>query len=131
MEHQHYTEIVDKAGSIKHSEMNHANMLHGENPAMGMTGHNHHAMMIADFKKRFYVVLVLTIPIMLLSQMIQHWLGIHWQFPGSQYVLFTLSTIVFFYGGWPFLKGLVAEVKGKNPRYDVFDWLRDYSCFRI
>ncbi len=87
---------------------------HGSNPKMGMEGHNHNAM-ISDFKKRFYVVLVLTIPIILLSQMIQHWLKLDWQFPGSQYVLFALSTIVFFYGGWPFLKGLVDEVKAKNP----------------
>ena len=85
------------------------------NPAMGMGGHNHHAMMIADFKKRFYIVLMLTIPIMLLSTMIQKFIGVNWQFPGSSYILFTLSTIVFFYGGWPFLKGLVEEVKTKNP----------------
>ncbi len=57
-------------------------------------------MMIGDFKKRFYVVLVLTIPIMLLSEMIQHWLNIHISFPGSKYVLLVLSTIVFFYGGY-------------------------------
>jgi P-type Cu2+ transporter len=86
---------------------------HGSNPAMGHEGHNHNSM-IADFKKRFYVVLFLTIPIMLLSMMIQKFLGVHWQFAGSQYILFALSTIVFFYGGWPFLKGLVDEVKAKN-----------------
>ena len=84
-------------------------------PGMGMVGHNHHAMMIADFKKRFYVVLILTIPIMLLSTMIQQFMGVSWQFPGSSYILFILSTIVFIYGGWPFLKGLVEEVKTKNP----------------
>ena len=78
-------------------------------------GHNKHVNMIDDFKKRFYVVLILTIPIMLLSQMIQHWLKVDWQFTGSQYVLFTLSSIVFFYGGWPFLKGLVDEAKAKSP----------------
>ena len=88
---------------------------HGHNPHMGMEGHNHHAMMIADFKKRFYVTLVLTVPIMLLSEMIQHFIGVNWQFPASPYILFALSTIVFFYGGWPFLKGLVDEVKAKNP----------------
>ncbi len=77
--------------------------------------HNKHVNMIDDFKKRFYVVLILTIPIMLLSQMIQHWLKVDWQFPGSQYLLFALSTIVFFYGGWPFLKGLVDEAKAKIP----------------
>jgi Cu2+-exporting ATPase len=77
--------------------------------------HNKHVNMIDDFKKRFYVVLILTIPIMLLSQMIQHWLKVDWQFPGSQYVLFALSSIVFFYGGWPFLKGLFDEAKAKSP----------------
>ncbi|MES2431664.1 MAG: copper-translocating P-type ATPase [Bacteroidota bacterium] len=88
---------------------------HGDNPHMGMAGHNHHAIMIADFRKRFYVVLILTIPIMLLSEMIQHWLGVNWQFTGSKYILFALSTIVFIYGGFPFLKGLVDEAKAKNP----------------
>jgi Cu2+-exporting ATPase len=72
-------------------------------------------MMIQDFRKRFYVVLVLTIPIMLLSTMIQHFMGVNWQFTGSPYILFVLSTVVFFYGGWPFLKGLVDEAKSKNP----------------
>src|SRR4051794_28903169 len=61
-------------------------------------GHDHHAM-IEDFRKRFYVVLVLTVPIMLLSQMIQHWLNVHISFSGSQYVLLALSSVVFFYGG--------------------------------
>lgn len=77
--------------------------------------HNKHSGMIADFRKRFYTVLVLTIPIMLLSEMIQHWLNIHISFPGSKYVLLVLSSVVFFYGGWPFLKGLVDESKAKNP----------------
>ncbi|RTL53428.1 MAG: cadmium-translocating P-type ATPase [Hydrotalea sp. AMD] len=76
---------------------------------------NKHSGMIADFRKRFYTVLVLTIPIMLLSEMIQHWLNIHISFPGSKYVLLALSSVVFFYGGWPFLKGLVDEAKAKNP----------------
>lgn len=79
------------------------------------SGHGSHSSGIVDFKKRFYVVLALTIPIMLLSEMIQHWLGIHFSFPGSKYVLFFLSSIVFFYGGWPFLKGLVGELRAKNP----------------
>ena len=81
----------------------------------GMTGQNHHAMMIADFKKRFYVVLALTVPILLLSTMIQRFMGVNWQFSGSSYILFALSTFVFVYGGWPFLTGLVDEIKAKNP----------------
>ena len=78
------------------------------------SGHSHHAGMIDDFKKRLYVVLILTIPIMALSPMIQHWLNAHWSFKGSGYVLLVLSSIVYFYGGWPFLKGLVSEVKTKT-----------------
>ncbi|MGY4539837.1 Cu2+-exporting ATPase [Mucilaginibacter sp. UYNi724] len=96
-------------------DMDHSKMHKGHDPHMGMSEHDHHAMMIADFKKRFYVVLALTIPIMLLSTMIQHFIGINWQFTGSSYILFALSTVVFIYGGWPFLTGLVAEVKAKNP----------------
>ncbi len=98
----------------------------GKCPLCGMTlvplkksgspdSHDGHLSGIADFKRRFYVVLVLTIPVMLLSEMIQHWLNIHFNLPGSKYILLALASIVFFYGGWPFLKGLVDEIKVKNP----------------
>jgi P-type Cu2+ transporter len=108
---------------MKHAHNNHAHHYHGPEPekhqqhdhaAMGHGGHDHNAM-INDFKKRFYVVLVLTIPIMLLSRMIQHWLNVHWEFTGSQYVLAALSSIVFVYGGWPFLKGWFDEMKTWKP----------------
>src|SRR5665811_407138 len=115
MEHQHPTKMPEKEETVDHSKMDHSKMQHGSNSPMGMAGHDHHKMMIADFKKRFYVVLILTIPILLLSTMIQHFIGVNWQFTGSQYILFGLSSIVFFYGGWPFLKGLVNELKEKNP----------------
>jgi len=95
--------------------MDHSKMSNGDHPAMGKEGHDHHAMMINDFKKRFYAVLVLTVPVMLLSPMIQQFMGVSWQFAGSSYILLALSTVVFFYGGWPFLTGLVDEVKTKNP----------------
>ncbi|ANI90747.1 ATPase [Arachidicoccus ginsenosidimutans] len=83
--------------------------------SMNHKGHNHHAMMIADFKKRFYVVLFLAIPVVLLSPMIQHLVGFTWRFPGSSYVLLVISTIIFLYGGFPFLKGLKNELRQKNP----------------
>jgi P-type Cu2+ transporter len=100
---------------MDHSKMDHRNVQHDKNPSIGMEGHDHHAMMIKDYRKRFYIVLVLTVPIMLLSTMIQRFIGIHWQFNGSVYMLFALSSIVYFYGGLPFLKGLADEVKAKNP----------------
>jgi len=96
-------------------KMDHSNMHHGNNPEMGMAGHDHHAMMIADFRKRFYVTLVLTVPVMLLSTMIQQWLHIDFRFAGSSYVLFALATVVFVYGGWPFLSGWISELKARNP----------------
>lgn len=85
------------------------------NPAHGMAGHDHHGMMMDDFKKRFYISLAITVPVLLLSEMIQHIFRFHFTFPYSQYVLFVLSSIIFFYGGLPFLKGLVSELKGKKP----------------
>ncbi len=103
--------VVDKG----HSSLSHSKLYHQAAPAMGHAGHDHHAMMIDDFKKRFYVVLILTIPIMLLSTMIQHWLNIHIAFKGSSFILLFLSSIVFFYGGWPFLKGWWNEMKSWNP----------------
>jgi P-type Cu2+ transporter len=72
-------------------------------------------MMIQDFKKRFWVSMVLTVPILVLSEMIQQWFGFKLEFQGDKYILFGLSTILFFYGGWPFLKGLADELKEKNP----------------
>jgi Cu2+-exporting ATPase len=91
----------------------HANMQHGDAP-MGMPGHDHHKM-IADFRLRFFICLGLSIPIMILSPMLQMLVGINWQFHGSQYVAFALSSVVFFYGGVPFLKGFWNEIKSHTP----------------
>jgi Cu2+-exporting ATPase len=75
----------------------------------------HHRMMIKDFKRRFFVCLVLTFPILALSPMIQSWAGYTIKFSASLYLLFALSSFVFAYGGWPFLKGLVDEWGKKTP----------------
>jgi Cu2+-exporting ATPase len=87
----------------------------GHNPGHGEMGHDHHKMMIEDFKKRFWISLVLTIPILVFSPMIQGFFGYEWLLPGNAYILFGLSTIVYFYGGWPFLKGLKNELKEGAP----------------
>jgi len=91
---------------------------HADQPAhtaMGHGHHDHHAMMIADFRKRFWVTLILTAPLMALSPMIQHWLGIHLVFPGAGNILAGLASLIFFYGGWPFLTGWRDEMKQRDP----------------
>ena len=106
---------VDTRSTQMPASHDHASMSHGaQDHEHHGGGHAHHAGMIDEFRKRFYVVLLLTLPIMALSPMIQHWLRVDWSFAGSSYILLVLSTIVFFYGGWPFLKGLVDEVKSRS-----------------
>ena len=80
MQHQHQP-VKNEKRQASHDMMGHKGMKHNTNHPMGSAGHDHHAMMINDFKKRFYVVLVLTIPVLLLSTMIQHWLHIKSSFP--------------------------------------------------
>jgi Cu2+-exporting ATPase len=78
---------------------------------------NHHAMMVADFRRRFWISLALSVPVLALSPMIQQFLGIEGRldFPGATFALFTLSSVIFFYGGLPFLKGVVEELKNRSP----------------
>ena len=77
----------------------------------GIEGHDKHAgHSVNVFWNRFLVSSIVSIPILVLSHMIQTWLGFELVFPGDKYVLFTLSTFVFIYGGFPFLKGLYDEI---------------------
>ena len=115
MEHSNMHQHHEQKPLPKKEEHAQHTMHMDHNAPMGHPGHDHHAMMINDFRKRFYVVLMLTVPIMLLSPMIQHWMNVHWEFIGSQYLLAGLSSIVFFYGGWPFLKGWFEEMKSWKP----------------
>ncbi len=115
-----HSKMVDpKSGDhskMDHSKMDHSKMKHDHGSVpMGMAGHDHHKMMIADFRKRFWVTLALTIPILFLSPMIQEFFGYSFLLPGNPYMLFALSTIVYFYGGWPFLKGFTSEIKKGAP----------------
>ena len=61
--------------------------------------------MVADFRRRFWITLTLTLPILALAPLIQGVLGLEdaLAFPGDSYVQFLLASIVYFYGGWPFL----------------------------
>ena len=76
---------------------------------------DHHKMMMEDFKKRFIISTILTIPILILSQLIQNLFNFSITLTGEKYILFVLSTLIFFYGGWPFLKGIYYELKEKIP----------------
>ncbi|PKK96920.1 MAG: copper-translocating P-type ATPase [Tenericutes bacterium HGW-Tenericutes-3] len=77
--------------------------------------HDHHAMMVKDFKRRFLISLILLIPILTLSPMIQEFLDLNLRFTGDLYILLTLSTLLFIYGGLPFFKGTFEEMKQKAP----------------
>lgn len=107
MDHNKQHGIEHKVHQMKHHD-------HDANP-MGMEHHDHHKMMIQDFKKRFWISTVLSIPILVFSPMIQSFFGYEWLLPGNEYILFALSTVVYFWGGWPFLKGFVDEIKSRNP----------------
>nr|WP_232819450.1 copper-translocating P-type ATPase [Exiguobacterium sp. TNDT2] len=74
-----------------------------------------HEEMIAEYKRRFFVSFGLTIPILILSDMIQEWAGFELTFPYEKEMLFVLATIVYVYGGWPFLKGSIDELRQRNP----------------
>jgi len=78
--------------------------------------HDHHAMMVADFKKRFFISLILMVPILALSPMIQSFMGVDWHFTGDAYILFALSTMIFLYGGKPFLTGLSMNSRKNHLR---------------
>ncbi|WOS95829.1 copper-translocating P-type ATPase [Nosocomiicoccus massiliensis] len=78
-------------------------------------GHDHHAHMVTDFRNKFFIILIFTIPIVLLSPMIQSFIGVDWQFTGDSYIVAALATFVYFYGGWPFIKGAYDELKNKEP----------------
>ena len=93
---------------------------HGRHETQGThgdhAGHDH-SRMVADFKKRFWTSLLLTLPVLIVSPMIQHALGLGaaWRFSGDTYVLAVLSSAIYFYGGWPFLQGLKDEIRDRNP----------------
>ncbi len=97
-----------------HKEHSHAHQTHEESKKHEghSEGHDKHAgHNVADFWKRFIISSIVSIPVLALSHMIQQFFGFELSFPGDKYVLAILSTFIFFYGGYPFLKGLVDEVK--------------------
>src|SRR6056297_1824711 len=123
--HKKGNESDSREENTKHG--NHSN--HGHTSSHGSgdhegghdhSGHDHtrhHQMMIRDFKKRFWISLIITLPVLALSPMIQGLLDFQFALVEGidHFILLGLSTIIFFYGGWPFLTGLVSEVKQRQP----------------
>jgi Cu2+-exporting ATPase len=105
-----------KHEGTKREEMKHEGMEHEGHEAAGGKGHgNHHAHMLEDFRRRFIVSFVLTFPVLLLSPTIQDFFNFELRVPGADYLTFLLSSIVYLYGGYPFLKGIKDELSEKSP----------------
>jgi Cu2+-exporting ATPase len=97
--HQHHSMHTEHDEPAKHKGHNHG-------------GHDKHAgHSVEGFLKKFIISTIVTIPVLALSHMIQQWLGFELTFTGDKYVLSTLATFIFFYGGFPFLIGLYDEVR--------------------
>lgn len=76
------------------------------------SGHLH---MLEDFRKRFIISILLTVPILILSPSIQSFFGFSFVFAGSELALLALATTIYAYGGYPFLKGIVQEFRSRLP----------------
>ena len=101
--------------SSEHDHEHHGQHDHNAHEHGGHAGHHEH--MLEDFKKRFWISLLATIPVLVLSPMIQSFIGIRGalHFSGDMIISFVLSSFIFIYGGWPFLKGLFDELKQSQP----------------
>jgi P-type Cu2+ transporter len=109
-DHHHHAQEQKTIDLNTDPHQHHHSDQHAKNEETGM--HDKHAgHHTEDFLKRFWICLVLTIPVLLLSEMIQHWFGFQISFSGDNYVLLLLGTGIYVYGGKPFLKGMVSEIR--------------------
>lgn len=124
MDHDHMNhEGMDHEG-MNRGKMNHKNMDH-DHMNHGMMDHDHmdhgsmggmdHSMHIGNFKQKFWLSLILAIPIILFSPMMGMEFSFQITFPGSEWVVLVLATILFVYGGQPFLSGAKMELQQKSP----------------
>jgi len=99
---EHLKHMLGQMGCACEGEPERAAQAHMEHEHAKAEGHDHHAMMEEEFRRRFWAVLALTIPVLILSPTIQRWFGFALTFPGARYVLFVLATVITLYGTWPF-----------------------------
>jgi Cu2+-exporting ATPase len=90
----------------------HSKMDHNKHKKHEMSSHAHH---IKEFKRKFWISLALTIPILLLSELIQTWLNFTLTIPYQKEIIFLISLFVYVFGGLPFLKGMAQEIRKRQP----------------
>ena len=95
---------------------------HGHAPAHGDHGHAQHAQAgkhaghdVEQFRRRFWWSLLLTVPVVVTSNMVMDWFGYELDFLGMEWVGPVLGSVIFFWGGWPFLEGGRREVRERQP----------------
>lgn len=125
MDHEHMHQQTDMASmQMSHHDMGHMAMDHsGMDMHMDHGNMDHgggHMMHMGNLKQKFWVSLIVMIPVLLLAQFMG--MNIHLGvielpivFPGSDWVVLVLSSFLFFYGGWPFLTGAKAELQQRQP----------------
>src|SRR6266403_154180 len=102
---------------MQHESASHAGGAAGAPRRADHDAHSHHGHMVADFRRRFWISLALTVPILAISEHFWALMGLRplISFAGDRYALFAFASIVYFYGGWPFLKGAGGEIAGRKP----------------
>lgn len=136
--HEHKKEVVNKESTESHEKQMEMQHDHSQMDHSMHMGHNHgdianskqmdhsmhmdhehggmdHSMHMGNFKQKFWLSLILAIPIILFSPMMGMEFPFQVTFPGSDWLVLILATILFIYGGQPFLSGAKMELKQKSP----------------
>ncbi|WP_119327340.1 heavy metal translocating P-type ATPase [Companilactobacillus musae] len=98
--------------NMDHSKMD---MSDGDMSNSHMMMHGGHMMDMGDLRKKFWISLVLAIPVFILSPFMGLNLPFQVQFPGSDWIVLVLATFLYFYGGKPFITGARGELAEKKP----------------
>ena len=111
--HDMHNEHESHAGHDMHAEKDRHAKHNGHESHGGHVDHSGHEEI---FRKRFWVSLFLAIPVLLFSQSIQNWLGFKMpEFIGSSWIVPVFSTIIFLFGGIPFIQMAIPELRNKKP----------------
>lgn len=116
---------MSKKNNFENEKDHHLEHNHSQHSSMD------HSMHMGNLKIKFFISLILTIPIIFLSPMMGLNLPFQFTFNGSQWVVLILATILFFYGGMPFLKGAKMELQMKKPCNDDLNFPRYYRFIYI